>query len=152
MPISSGVVVVSVDGQASTDPTLGQRRVVSGIGRIFSAVSGGAINAYNFETLLLAQQQVAELVKALRILRCDEGLAADGYACDDVEGSLVHVSLDSVADPVRRARLQSIRTGLTIPDADVDALVAEGETLIRTNPALLELLADFDAKVPLARR
>jgi hypothetical protein len=37
----------------------------------------------------------------------------------------------------------AVPTSLTIPDTDVDALVQEGQTLIRSNPTLLELLADF---------
>ena len=39
--------------------------------------------------------------------------------------------------------MQAIPTGLTIPDADVDTLVAEGEKLIRTDPTLRGLISDL---------
>jgi hypothetical protein len=42
--------------------------------------------------------------------------------------------------------LQAIPTGLTIPEADVDALIAEGETMIQANPTLLGLISDLDGR------
>jgi NTE family protein len=137
------IIVVSVDGQSSLDPTLGQRRVVSGIGQIISAVSGTQIDAYSFETLLLADQQVGELTQKIQRIRCETGKVIDGHACNDVKGALIQVSLAGIADEATRRRLQAIPTSLTIPDADVDALVHQGETMIQTNPVLQDLIADF---------
>ena len=138
------VLVVSIDGQAATDPTLGQQRMVTGLATIFSAVSGTQIDAYNFETLLLADQEVTRLVKRIRVARCTEAPAIDGHRCDDVQGGLVHLSLDSVTDPEQRRRLQAIRTGLTIPDADVDTLVSWGERLVVENPKIRALTSGLD--------
>jgi hypothetical protein len=46
----------------------------------------------------------------------------------------------------------AVPTSLTIPDADVDALVHEGRTLTTNNPTLRELLADFTlADTPIAK-
>lgn len=137
------VIVISVDGQSSLDPTLGQRRVVSGIGQIISAVSGTQIDAYSFETLLLADQQVKELTQKIQRIRCETGKVIAGHACDDVKGALIQVSLSGIADDATRQRLQAIPTSLTIPDTDVDALVHQGETMIQTNPVLQSLIADF---------
>jgi hypothetical protein len=53
----------------------------------------------------------------------------------------VHVSLAGIDDPTWRARLQSIPTGLTIPDADVDALVQYGEQLVRQHPEIRAVAA-----------
>jgi NTE family protein len=142
--ITRRVIVISVDGQAARDPTLGQRRVVSGLGQIISAVSGTQIEAYSFETLLLADQQVNELTDKIRRIRCEEAKVLDGHDCADVKGALIQVSLAGIADEATRAHLQAVPTSLTIPDADVDALVDQGQTLIRTNPTLLDLLAGFD--------
>ena len=44
-------------------------------------------------------------------------------------------------DVTWRARLESIPTGLTIPDADVDALVQYGEKLVREHPAIRAVAA-----------
>jgi hypothetical protein len=56
--------------------------------------------------------------------------------------------MTGIADDAERQRLQAIPTGLTIPDADVDALVAEGAKLIQANPVLLGLISDLDARLP----
>lgn len=138
------VLVMSIDGQAASNPTLGQQRIVTGLSQVFSAVSGTQIDAYNFETLLLAEQQVNRIVDLMKQVRCAEAPVINGHRCDDVRGKLIHVSLAGVADPQERERLQAIRTGLTIPDRDVDALVASGEKQVRDNPELRELLMGLD--------
>lgn len=142
-PKTRRVIVINVDGQAAQDPTLGQRRVVSGLRQIISAVSGSQINAYSFETLLFADQQIAQLTQTIRRIRCAQGKIIDGHNCDDVQGALIPITLADVPDEPLRRRLQAIPTSLTIPDADVDALVAEGQRLVQTNATLLGLLADF---------
>jgi NTE family protein len=142
--VTRRVIVISVDGQAARDPTLGERRVVTGFGQIISAVSGTQIDAYGFETLLLADQQVKALTDKIRRIRCATAPTLDGHDCADVEGALVQVSLAGIADAAKRQRLQRIPTSLTIPDADVDALVDEGRALTQTNPTLLRAIAEFD--------
>ncbi len=146
------VVVISADGQASTDPTLGQRRIVTGLGQIFSAVSGTQIDAYNFETLLLADQQIRDLVERMRKVRCATAPRLEGRDCADVAGGLVHLSLADVADPTARARLQTIPTGLTIPKEDVDLLVGSGERIVQQDPAIAGLLAGSDLRVAAGER
>ncbi len=127
------VLILSVDGQSATDPTLSKRRVVTGLGQIFGAVSGTQIDAYNFETLILADEALNGMIKSLRKVRCAQARVIEGHDCAEVRGALVHISLASIPDPRERERLQSIPTGLTIPDADVDALVASGEQLVQQN-------------------
>ncbi|MBV8095835.1 MAG: patatin-like phospholipase family protein [Acetobacteraceae bacterium] len=142
--VTRRVIVISVDGGAARDPTLGQRRVVTGLGQIISAISGTQIDAYSFETLLLTDQQVNDLTGRVKRIRCETAPVLDGQDCGDVKGAMIPVSLASVADGPTRRRLQAIPTSLTIPDADVDALVDQGKKLIQTNPTLLGLIADFD--------
>jgi NTE family protein len=141
--ITRRVIVVSVDGHGTRDPSLGRRRVVTGLGQIISAVSSTQIDAYSFETLLLVDQQVKELTREMRRIRCDDGRKLAGHDCDDVQGAMIQISLSSIPDEATRQRLMAVPTSLTIPDADTDALVHEGRTLITSNPTLLELLADF---------
>ena len=69
------VLVISVDGQATTDPTLGRQRAVSGVFRVFSAVSGAQIDAFNVETMLLAEQTVGALVERIKEARREAGVA-----------------------------------------------------------------------------
>lgn len=130
------IVLISADGQASRDSSWPHQRIVTGLGQIFNAVSGTQIDSYNFETLLLADQEVRRTVATLKRIRCAEARVIDGHPCDDVQGFLVHISLGSIADPAMGERLQHIPTGLTIPDEAVDQLVAVGESLVRESPVL----------------
>jgi NTE family protein len=142
------VLVISIDGEAATDPTLGRQRIVTGPGQVFSAVSGSQIDAYNFETLVLAQDQVKAIVENLKRDRCAQAPIIDGHACGDVRGNLVHLSLSDVSDPAARACLQAIPTGLTIPTQDVDTLVAYGENLVRDNATIHATISGLDDVAP----
>jgi NTE family protein len=135
------VLVISVDGQAATDPSLSRRRVVTGLGQIFAAVSGGQIDNYNLETLALTEAELARSMDRLRRIRCGLLPAFLWRGCDDVEGLLVRIALAEHPDPALRARLQAIPTGLTIPAQDVDLLIAAGEEMARGHPALRRFLA-----------
>ncbi len=138
------VLVISVDGEAATPPSLGQQRVVGGLLSIMSAASGTQIDAYNFETLALARQQVRDLADRIRMARCAAGKIINGRPCEDVRGDLVHLSLANIKDPAWRNRLSGIPTGLTIPRADVDALLQYGEALARNNPTIAKAAAEVD--------
>ena len=83
------------------------------------------------------------MVESLRKVRCGAGPVIDGYDCADVRGALVHISLASIPDPQQRQHLQAIPTGLTIPDADVDALVGAGEQLVQQNDTIRGLISDL---------
>ncbi len=135
------ILVISIDGEAAPDPTMGQQRSLGGLGRIFSAVSGTQIDSYNFETLVLAEERVRTLAERFRRTRCALGPVIDGHPCGDVEGHLVHIALSGIDDPAVRARLEAIPTGLTIPDADVDALVEYGERIVRDDPTIRAVAA-----------
>src|SRR5262249_15511158 len=89
------VLVLSVDGQSAADPALPKQRVVSGLGQIFGAVSGTQIDAYNFETLILTDNELRVLVDNIRKARCAEARMIAGHDCGDVSGALVRISLGS---------------------------------------------------------
>jgi len=138
------VLVVSVDGQSAPDPDLSKQRVVTGLSQIFGAVSGTQIDAYNFETLVLTESELRNLVDGVRKVRCAQTRVIEGHDCADVRGALVHISLASIPDPQERQRLQAIPTGLTIPDEDIDLLVNAGERLVQRNDAIRGLISDLD--------
>jgi NTE family protein len=124
------ILVISVDGQSATNPNWPHQRIVSGLGQIISAVTSTQIGAYNIETLIAVESTVDDLADKLRALRCRQGPVIDGYACGDVAAKVLRVSLSDYPDPETRARLVAIRTGLTLPREQVDALVAAGQTMI----------------------
>jgi NTE family protein len=138
------VLILSVDGQAATDPKLSRQRNVTGLGQIFSAVSGTQIDAYNFETLKLADDELSSFVESLKKARCAQARMIDGHDCADVRGELVHLSLASIRDPQVRARLQAVPTGLTIPAEDVALLVSAGERAVQQDPRIRALIAGLD--------
>lgn len=79
-----------------------------------------------------------ELRDTIRRRRCAAApVSPDGHACDDVQTFFVHLSLEEVADPAERDRLQSIPTGLTIPHDDVERLEVAGETVVMNSPELV---------------
>ena len=138
------VLILSVDGQSAPDPALSKQRVVTGLGQIFGAVSGTQIDAYNFETMIVTDDELRQLVENLRKVHCAQARVIEGHDCADVQGALVRVSLASIRDPQVRQHLQAIPTGLTIPDPDVDALINAGEQLIQQNEKVRALISDLD--------
>jgi NTE family protein len=124
------ILVITVDGQSAPNPNWPRQRIVSGLGQIISAVTSTQVGAYNIETLIAVEAAVDDLVAHLRALRCRQGAVIRGYACGDVAGKLLRVSLSDYPDPETRAQLTTIRTGLTLPREQVDALVAAGQTMI----------------------
>jgi NTE family protein len=137
------LLLISVDGEAGTDKSWPLQRSVSGLSQIFAAVSGRQIDRYNFETLIVAREQWRELASSIRDARCKLGPVIDGFPCEDVKSYFLHLSLADVGDAALRERLQSIPTGLTIPDADVDLLIEQGETLTRSSKVLNEFRASL---------
>ncbi len=131
------ILLISADGQSENDAATATQEHLSGLGQIFSAVSGTQIDTYNFETMVLAREQLDALRDAVRAQRCKAGpVAADGHPCGDVESYLVHLSLGGIADDAERKRLQQIPTGLTIDAADIALLVAAGEEQVRNSSGL----------------
>src|SRR5271155_6069592 len=124
------ILVISVDGQSAPNPNWPRQRIVSGLGQIISAVTSTQIGAYNVETLVALESTLDDLVGRLRALRCHQAPVIDGHACGDVAGKVLRVSLSDYPDPEKRAQLLAIRTGLSLPREQVDALVAAGKTMI----------------------
>src|SRR5271170_1701992 len=152
LPISR-ILVISVDGQSATNPNWPRQRIVSGLGQIISAVTSTQIGAYNIETLIAVESTIDDLADKLRALRCRQGPVINGHACGDVAAKVLRVSLSDYPDPATRARLVAIRTGLTLPGEQVDALVAAGQTMIsRDAGTIAAFLRPGKSTQQLARR
>lgn len=85
----------------------------------------------------------ALIQKIWRIGR-EQGKMLGRLDCGDMQAALIQISLAGIADDEGRRRLQAVATGLAIPDADVDTLVAKRKTLAQTHPTLLDLIPDPD--------
>ena len=77
------------------------------------------------------------------VLGMSDDFDLDFRMCDDVGGYFIHLSLADIADPEIRQRLQSIRTGLTLDDEDIDLLVDAGYDLTVSNADLKSLREDY---------
>jgi NTE family protein len=131
------IVLISSDGQAENDTSTARQIHLTGLGQLFNVVSGTQIDRYNFETMVLARQQLDILRDAVRKERCEKGpIAADGHACNDVQVFFAHLSLGGITDKAERDRLAKIPTGLTIDAPDVARLVVAGETQVMQSPDL----------------
>jgi NTE family protein len=135
------ILLISVDGQAASNPSLPEQRVVTGLGQILGAVSGTQIDSFNVETLMLAEEQVKRLASAIARTRCAAAPTIDNRPCDDVKGDLVRISLSEFPDQAERQTLQAIPTGLTIERRFVEMLVRAGEEMARNDRGLAEFLA-----------
>ena len=142
------ILVLSVDGQGAQDTSVARRRATGGLLSIFGLVSGGQIDRFNFESLITVRQQVRELGRALKAARCARGPLVDGAKCDDVRTDLIQVSLTGMPAGPEKERLQAIPTGLTINRADVDLLVAAGQTAITSSGPLREFLQSYPVAEP----
>ena len=129
------ILLISSDGEAESDTGTAKQKHLTGLGQLFNAVSGTQIDRYNFETMILARQQLDVLREAVRKERCEKGaIAADGHACNDVQVFFAHLSLAGIADKAERDRLAQIPTGLTIDAPDIARLVVAGVTQVNQSP------------------
>jgi NTE family protein len=134
------LMLISVDGEAATGRMLSQEPKVSGLGVLAATVTGIVIDKYNFDTMLLAESEMRQLVRRLQERRCKLAPVLDGHDCTDVKGLVVHLDLSLISDPAVRAHLLATPLGLTLPARDVDLLVEWGERLVREDPSIREFL------------
>ena len=132
------ILLISADGQAENDTASSKQIHLTGLGQLLNVVSGTQIDRYNFETMILARQELDKMRDAVQQDRCAKGpVDAEGHACKDVQVFLAHLSLGGIADKAERDRLAKIPTGLTIDAPDVARLVAAGQAQVMQSPDLL---------------
>jgi NTE family protein len=134
------LLLISVDGEAATDRMLSQQPKISGLSVLAATVSGIVIDRYNFDTMLLAEAEMRQLVLRLKEARCRIAPILEGHPCADVEGLVVHLDLGRISDPAVRTHLLATPLGLTLPDKDVDLLVEWGERVVRDDGAIRRFL------------
>jgi len=137
------ILVLSIDGEGAQDTSLAKTKEVGGLLSSILRASGGQIDRYNFETLRAVNEQLQDVVQAIRTTRCQSGSTIDGMGCDDVKGQLIHISLAAMPAGPEKDKLLAIPTGLTIDRADVDGLVGAGRSAIVTSEPLRLFLQDY---------
>ena len=137
------ILVISVDGEGGQDTSVARRKDVGGLFALLGLVTGNQIDSYNFDTLILLNQQLRELQEAIVKARCAQGPVVAGARCDDVQAKLVHVSLSGMPAGPEKDKLLAIPTGLTIPKEDVDLLIKAGHDAITGSREIGEFLAAY---------
>jgi NTE family protein len=140
------MLLISIDGQSAQDSTVAQRREVGGLLSMIGLVSGAQIDSYNFETLTTVHSQLKDFAKRLIIARCQQAPMLDGTRCDDVQASLLHISLAGLPESPEKAKLLAIPTGLTLKKDDVDALVQAGHDAVLNSADLRAFIANYPQK------
>jgi len=130
------LLLISVDGQGQIDDSWAQQRMVTGLGQILNATTGTPMNQYNFETELLARDELHQFAHTMAQVRCATARTIDGHPCDDVRSYYVRLGLGVIPDIERRRRLQLTPTSLTLPKETIDELIALGESQTRESPDL----------------
>src|SRR5262249_18816260 len=110
------ILLINADGQVHSTADDAKRPQLSRIDQVFDAVTGTQIDRYNFETLILAKEQIQDLEDSIKRVRCQSGPVIDGHACNDVQSTFAHLSLDDVQDPAEREYLEQVPVRLTLKD------------------------------------
>jgi NTE family protein len=145
------VLLISVDGQGQVDSTGAQRRTVTGLADIINAATGTPMNRYNFETELLAAEELNRFAQTIGRVRCAVAPVIDGHPCAAVRSYYVRLGLGVIPDAERRRRLQLTPTALSLPRETIDELIALGETQVRESPDLATFRNEFDVDPPQPR-
>lgn len=138
------VLLISADGQAANTGASARHQNLSSIGQVLNAVSGTQIDSYNFETMILARRQLEVLRDAIAKQRCNRGV----QSCDEVQATMVHLSLAGIPDSQTRQRLQAIPTGLNLDPEDVTLLTDAGRRQVLDSPELAQFRASLSPNAP----
>lgn len=138
------IVAIVVNAEVHPKPKFSLAATAPGLGAILGSISDTQIYGYNFDTIELMRENLAEWAKSLP--NTPEGRA--------VGATFVLVDFDSISDPTERDFFNSVPTTLGLPDATVDRLIAVGRQVLRESPEFQELLANLRRPVekPVARR
>ena len=117
----SHIAVIVVNAEVHPKPEFGLAASAPGPRDILRSVSGTHIYNYNFDTIELMRQSLAQWAKTLPP-------APDG---SPVGTSLIVLEFDALADPAERDFFNAVPTTLSLPDATVDRLIAVGRKLLR---------------------
>jgi NTE family protein len=111
------MVVISVDAETSPDPKINLSSSAPGLASMMGAVSGGQIRRYNFETLMLGRDSVADFGRELSTL------------ANPVSAHFVEVSFDLIKGD-KASYFKRMPTSFTLSDQQVDDLREAGRRLM----------------------
>lgn len=133
---ASHLVFISLDASGDAASGLGTSTRAPTLAKAVDAMTDIQLHRYNAATIELMQDSLkrwtAEVSTPER----------------PVQPHLIVASLQDVADPEQRARLEAVPTGFTLNPGQEGELVAAGRHLLRDNPAFRELLEQLGGTSP----
>ncbi len=127
LDVPDQLVMIVVNAETEPDPAVGLTAAAPSLAASLNLVSGSQIRRFNFETLLLARQSVADYA---------ETLSASGK---QVTGIFIEVSFDLLEAEERRY-FKRLPTSFKLSDEQVDRLREVGGRLLRASPEFQGLL------------
>jgi NTE family protein len=127
-------VVISVNAETDPDPSIDLSSAAPGFANLMSAVSGGQIRRYNFETLLITQELLGRLGREAR----EQGLPMQTF--------LVDVSFENFPDEQDRRHFKRIPTSFKLSDSHVDELIWAGRELLLESADYKRLVESLGGK------
>ncbi len=127
LDVPDQLVMIVVNAETEPDPAVDLTAAAPSLAASMNLVSGSQIRRFNFETLLLARQSVANYA---------ETLSASGK---QVTGIFIEVSFDLLEAEERRY-LKRLPTSFKLSDEQVDRLREVGGRLLRASPEFQGLL------------
>ena len=127
LDVPDQLVMIVVNAETEPDPAVDLTAAAPSLAASMNLVSGSQIRRFNFETLLLARQSVANYA---------ETLSASGK---QVAGFFIEVSFDLLEAEERRY-FKRLPTSFKLTDEQVDRLREVGGRLLRASPEFQNLL------------
>jgi hypothetical protein len=145
------ILVIVVNARTRSSDEIGKRANAPGIIGMFGAVANGPMGNYSYETIELLKESMrqwttdAQQVEDCREIfqeHCQKGAFPD-EPLQKVGYFPVELTFDSIADPAKRERLQSMPTSFQLKPDQVDELVNAGAELLDQSPSFQKFLEAF---------
>lgn len=145
------ILVIAVNARTRSRDRLGKRANAPGIIGMIGPVANGPMGNYSYETIELLNESMRQWTTDVQQVEdcrdvfrehCREGAFPDDVL-QKVAYFPVELTFDSIADPVKRERLQSMPTSFQLRPDQVDELVHAGGELLDDSPGFREFLKAF---------
>jgi NTE family protein len=145
------LLVIAVNARTGARPAFGKRRNAPRIPGVLGPVTGGPMGNYSYETIELLKESMrqwttdVEQIEACQELfqeNCRQGELPPS-SLQKVNYYAVELAFESIDDPVKRQRLQSLPTSFTLRPDQVEELEGTAAELLQQNPQFQRFLKDF---------
>ena len=128
LEVPDHLVVIVVNAETDPDPRIDLSSAAPSFAALMTAVSGGQIRRYNFETQLLVRDMIEQWGKDL------------STADHAVQTHMITLSFEQIEDESERKFFNRLPTNFGLSDRNVDRLTALGGQLLRESHDFQELL------------